>query len=148
LEEFKDRFQKILIKDAKEFPIKQLDETNQQKFEIAVNKIVASTDVLRKQIIDLNELIQSKFELNKLSVKMQKWHELNFTDFLKELKKAKVKLTLSEEAEWMAYFNEQKQKALALKSEIDQTDREIDQMVYELYDLTEDEIGIVEGTNS
>ncbi|MBN2773251.1 MAG: hypothetical protein JXR31_03310, partial [Prolixibacteraceae bacterium] len=54
-----------------------------------------------------------------------------------------TRLTLSEEAEWMAYFNEQKQKALALKSEIDQTDREIDRMVYELYGL-EEEIGIVE----
>jgi len=38
-----------------------------------------------------------------------------------------------------------KQKALALKAEIDRTDREIDQMVYELYDLTEEEIRIVEG---
>jgi hypothetical protein len=52
-----------------------------------------------------------------------------------------TRLTLSEEAEWMHYFNEQKQKAQALKSEVDQTDREIDRLVYELYDLTEEEIG-------
>ena len=31
---------------------------------------------------------------------------------------------------------QQKQKAQSLKSEIDKTDREIDQMVYELYGLT------------
>ena len=37
-------------------------------------------------------------------------------------------------------------KAQNLKSEIDKTDREIDQMVYGLYGLTEEEIGIVEGT--
>jgi len=30
---------------------------------------------------------------------------------LKELKKAKVQLSLSEEAEWMQYFIKQKQKA-------------------------------------
>lgn len=35
--------------------------------------------------------------------------------------------------------------ALELKAKIDQTDREIDQMVYELYGLTEEEIKIVEG---
>ena len=35
-------------------------------------------------------------------------------------------------------------KAQAIKSEIDKTDNEIDQMVYELYGLNEDEIVIVE----
>ncbi|TET23260.1 MAG: hypothetical protein E3J71_02545 [Candidatus Stahlbacteria bacterium] len=33
----------------------------------------------------------------------------------------------------------------ALKRQIDYTDREIDKLVYKLYDLTEDEIRIVEG---
>ncbi len=69
---------------------------------------------------------------------------MEFKDFLKELKKAKVKLSLSEEAEWMQYFNDQKQKAQELKSEIDRIDKEIDLMVYELYGLTEEEIAIVE----
>ena len=44
----------------------------------------------------------------------------------------------------MQYFNEQKQKVEKLKSEIKQTDKEIDQMVYELYGLTQEEIEIVE----
>jgi hypothetical protein len=35
--------------------------------------------------------------------------------------------------------------SLALKSEIDKTDKEIDRMVYELYGLTEEEVKIVEG---
>ena len=52
---------------------------------------------------------------------------------------------LSFEAEWMAYFNEQKQKALALKAEIDRIDQEIDALVYELYGFTEEEIKTVEG---
>ena len=33
---------------------------------------------------------------------------------------------------------------MALKSEIDKTDKEIDQMVYELYGLSDEEIAIVE----
>ncbi len=69
---------------------------------------------------------------------------MEFGDFLKELKKAKVQLSLSEEAEWMQYFNEQKQMAQELKSEINKVDGEIDRMVYQLYDLTEEEIQIVE----
>lgn len=53
-------------------------------------------------------------------------------------------MSLSEEAEWMPYFNEQKQKAKELKSVIDHIDNEIDQMVYQLYGLTEEEIKVVE----
>ena len=44
----------------------------------------------------------------------------------------------------MQYFNEQRQKADELKRKIEKTDREIDQMVYELYGLTQEEIEIVE----
>jgi len=89
--------------------------------------------------------LQSKFSIEKPSTKLQHWPDLDFKGFLGELKKAKVVLKLSEEAEWMAYFNEQKQKALALQSEITRIDAEIDQLVYELYGLTEEEIKIVEG---
>ena len=69
---------------------------------------------------------------------------LNYKEFTAELSKKKVKLTLKEEAEWETYFLEEAKQALALNSEIDKTDQEIDRMVYELYGLTEEEIKIVE----
>ncbi|WP_166961925.1 Eco57I restriction-modification methylase domain-containing protein [Yeosuana marina] len=144
LEEFKDRFQKILIKDAKEFPIKQITVQEQKQFVDAVNKIVTITNTLQRSIVAFFELVQSKFEIEKLTTKLQNWYELEFKDFLKELKKAKVQLSLSEEAEWMQYFKEQKQKAQELKSEIEKVDAEIDKMVYQLYGLTNEEIKIVE----
>lgn len=48
--------------------------------------------------------------------------------------------------EWMDVFETKKEEAQALKSEIDKTDKEIDQMVYELYGLTAEEIQIVENS--
>lgn len=89
-------------------------------------------------------LIQSKFEIEKVSTKLQNWHDLEFIVFLKELKKQNVQLSLSEESEWIQYFNEQKEKVQALKTEIIKTDKVIDQIVYELYGLTENEIKLVE----
>ncbi|MBK7873713.1 MAG: hypothetical protein IPJ74_25160 [Saprospiraceae bacterium] len=47
--------------------------------------------------------------------------------------------------EWEGVFEEQRATAQALQAEIDKTDREIDKLVYALYGLTEEEIGIVEG---
>ena len=87
--------------------------------------------------------IQRKFNVEKLTNKLQDWYLLTYPEFIKELNKQKVKLSLSEEAEWEEYFNLEKQKAQTLKSEIDETDRRIDALVAGLYGVVE-EAGIVE----
>ena len=99
----------------------------------------------------LSTYISTQYKLEKLSTKLSNWYELSFSDFIQELNKA-IKaakgnpLTKKDEFEWMELFEENKKKALELKSQIDQTDKEIDRMVYELYGLTEEEIRIVENS--
>jgi hypothetical protein len=90
-------------------------------------------------------LLQSKYTLPSLSRALENWPSLEFKGFLAELKKAKVSLTLTEEAEWLSYFTEQKAKAQALQAQIERSDREIDALVYRLYGLTEEEVKVVEG---
>ena len=90
--------------------------------------------------------IQRKFETEKLPRKLQDWYLLIYSEFVKELAKKKIKLSLSQEAEWEDYFITEQQKAVALKTQITQTDKEIDSMVYELYGLSEEEIQIVENS--
>ncbi len=46
----------------------------------------------------------------------------------------------------MEVFETKKAAAQALQTQIAQTDREIDQLVYELYGLTADEIKLIEET--
>ena len=55
-----------------------------------------------------------------------------------------IKISLSKEADWIQYLNEQKDKYLEINNRVFETEKEIDQMVYELYALTEEEIKIVE----
>lgn len=103
---------------------------------------------LNKQIQEVSDkftrTITRKFEIENLSKKLQEWFKLSYPEFIKELAKQKIKLSLSEEAEWEDYFNQEKAKAQNLQTEITKTDKEIDQMVYELYGLSEEEIQIVE----
>lgn len=103
---------------------------------------------LNRELQDLSQKFQRmllrKFDLEKLSTKLQEWYLLDFSDFIKELKRLKVKLSLSQESEWEEYFLEEKSKAIAIDSEIKNTDKEIDSMVYRLYDLTDEEIKIIE----
>jgi hypothetical protein len=90
--------------------------------------------------------IERKFNLESLSTKLQNWNLLTFKEFVGELAKVKVKLSLSDEADWETYFIEESQKAKNIKSEIDVTDTKIDRLVYELYGLTQDELRTVEGS--
>ncbi|WP_370424498.1 hypothetical protein [Tenacibaculum dicentrarchi] len=95
------------------------------------------------------------------SEKLQNWYDLEFGDFIKELNKAiksnnkeLVKnelpiipvLTKLDEMDWMDVFTVKKAEAQALKTQINQTDKEIDAMVYKLYNLTDAEIAIVENS--
>lgn len=144
LEEFKDRFQKILIKDCKEFPIKGIETNYQKIFVEKVHIMLSNKKELQQLKRNLLQLLQSKYESIKPSNKLTDWPALSFADFLKELSKQKIKLSLPEQSEWMQYFEQEKAKANALQQTITQTDKEIDAMVYALYELTEDEIKIVE----
>jgi hypothetical protein len=127
--------------------------------DINTKELVESANSLRTQLETLGSnftlLLKSKFQLEKLPKKLNFWYKLTFEMFLKELEKVRKKsgkasktqyneFSLSEEAEWLQYFKEQKERAQTLQAEINQIDREIDNMVYELYGLTEAEIKIVE----
>ena len=92
------------------------------------------------------KLIQLKFGLEKISKKLEQWYLLDFASLLSEFKKAKVSLDFNSEEKLMVYFEDKKNLVFNLKSQIDQIDREIDRMVYELYGLTEEEIQIVENS--
>jgi hypothetical protein len=66
----------------------------------------------------------------------------------KVLKAAKVDLTEAAARKLRSSFEQARAAVLALAPQIAFTDRLIDQIVYRLYGLTEDEIRIVEGTGA
>jgi len=132
---------------------------NNQSLIKKVDFLISENKNLENLLKKFINYIQQKFQLEKLSKKLQNWHDLEFGDFIKELNKAikannKLRLhnglkpietlTKKDEFEWLDLFEENKQKAQALQTQINQTDKEIDQMVYALYGLTEEEIKIVE----
>jgi len=144
LEEYKDRFQKILIKDSKNFPIKAISKEKQQPFIEKADLMLSLTKELQEASQKFQRTIQRKFDMDDLPGKLQNWYLLSYKEFIAELGKKKVKLSLKEEAEWEDYFLQEAKKALEIKATIATTDKEIDQMVYKLYELTDEEIKIVE----
>jgi type I restriction-modification system DNA methylase subunit len=142
----KKTFPKLNPKDIKEFPIKNIPFDNQQPFIEKADQMLSLNKELQEAISKFQRTIQRKFNLEDLPKKLQDWYLLSYADFIKELAKKKVKLSLSEEAEWEDYFMQESKKALDLKAQIDATDKAIDTMVYELYGLSDEEIGIIENS--
>lgn len=143
----KGLFPKILINDVRNIPIafkKNIDTD-------IVSLIKEKYSLFFKKSFSLSKYIESQYSIEKLPKKLQNWYELDFKDFIKELNKAikkagGEKLTKSDEMDWMQTFEDKKAEVLKIQSEIDTTDKEIDQMVYDLYELTPEEIQIVENS--
>jgi hypothetical protein len=144
--EFDALFPKIRVAEFKKLPIKKANTEKQHCFITKAESMLLSNKALKEVSQKFHRSIERKFALTELPKKLHDWYLLSYAEFIKELEKKKIKLSLSEEAEWETYFTSEAKKALELKSQIEKTDGEIDQMVYALYELTEDEIKIVEGS--
>ena len=141
----KKLFPKIKGFQLKELPIKVADKQTQEPLIEKAEQMLSLNKDLQEVSSKFQRTLQRKFEnLEKLPKKLENWYELTFADFIKELKKKKIVLSFEEEGKWEDYFLPEQQKALEIKAQITKTDKEIDAMVYELYDLTDEEIAIVE----
>jgi hypothetical protein len=142
----KGLFPKILVNDVRKLPIKNISLEAQQPFIEIADKMLNLNKDLQEASAKFQRTIQRKFELEELSKKLQEWHTLSFNEFVKELGKQKVKLSLMQESEWEDYFLTEQQKAIVIKLNFQTTDKQIDKMVYDLYELTPEEIQVVENS--
>lgn len=92
--------------------------------------------------------LQLDFNIKKATEALQNWPALDWPGLLIELKKQKIGVSLPKQMEWKPFFDEQRAKALALQTERSTTDRQIDQLVYALYGLTDADVALVEGRQS
>ena len=123
-------------------PIRKID--NQDKI---INKVNYMLDINKEFILKKTKFlnrVKDNFEIEKISKKLEAFYDYDFKTFVSELKKQKIQLSLIQQDEWEEYFNAYKTEINQIQAEINKTDKEIDQMVYKLYELTGEEIKIVE----
>jgi type I restriction-modification system DNA methylase subunit len=140
----RDTFPKINVNTLETFPIPEISSSNQQSLIEKVDLMMTLNKELHGTSQKFQRTIQRKFDLEDLPGKLQNWYLLSYKEFIAELGKKKVKLSLTEEAEWEDYFVQETKKALEIKAKIETTDQEIDMMVYQLYELTDEQIRIIE----
>ena len=97
---------------------------------------------VRRRILDL-----APPEKRKLNGRLEDWHELDFQAFLKEVKKHfRAEIPLKERGEWEAYLGENGREVARLTAEIAAAEAEIDRLVYAAFELTPDEIALLEAS--
>jgi hypothetical protein len=138
-------FFRFKTKAIEQFPLPEgVDKDTQSAIIIRVDSIIDHTTTYERIRIQLIALLVNKFGV-KASVKLQNWYNLSFQEFLSELKKVKIKLSLAEESEWLQYFELQMSEILKPISAMKTIRKELDHLVYELYDLDIDDEKVIRG---
>jgi len=128
----------------KDFPIPQATESQQNSLAQKAEKMIELNKALHEQTASAVEFLKIKYSIQKISQKLEKFYQLGANIFIEELKKLKVKLTLKEEEELINWFKEKQTQLAEIEKRINALDKEIDNEVYKLYDLTEEEINLIE----
>ncbi|HEX5844914.1 MAG TPA: hypothetical protein VFY53_01180 [Rhodoplanes sp.] len=82
-----------------------------------------------------------------LSRKLAEWWTLDFAAFRDEVKRVfRIEIPVKERADWETYLAEKGAEACALTAEIEAAEQEIDAIVYRLFDLSPDEIALLEAS--
>ncbi len=112
-------------------------------------EILALKQEENKNIGHLSGYIMKMWHVDSLSKKLSNWFSLDYSTFIKELNKVvkksgMEKLSKADEIEWMELFETKQKEVLLLQSKIDMIQKKIDELVYNLYELNEEEITIIE----
>lgn len=88
---------------------------------------------LQKKCLRFLSRIKESFGVNKTTPTLEEVYLHDFPTLVKEFEKQKIKLSLANKDELEAYFDSFKAECVSIKKEIEDTDKEIDRMVCELY---------------
>lgn len=112
---------------------------DQQPFIALADKMLSLHKELQEKRSRFLRRLSENLEGVKITSALQNFDQLDFAGFMSELKKQKIKLSLSQQDEWEDYFNQRRSECQELSAQIAATDSEIDQRVFDLYGLTPEE---------
>lgn len=97
-----------------------------------------------KEIESFHKYLISDFKVTNINKKLKKYHILSFDELYKEVKKQYKQISRTEKDKLEEEYISSLEIIKPLQKEINDIDKEIDRLAYELYDLTPEEIKIIE----
>lgn len=133
--------------DFRFLPIAKASKEKQQTIVQKVEVMLSQNQFLAKTKDDFWQLIPQKSKPKKISRRLEDWHLLDWETFQSEMQKVRIdveSLPTKKKQVLKNDFDEFKKEAFANQLLLDKTDQEIDQLIYQLYQFTPEEIAIIE----
>ena len=140
-------FPEIRVSEIKELPCKLISEQEQFKISNLVDKIMLINKQIAEETTNFISTLKEEKKIKKITANLEIFYKQTFEEFKNELVKQKIKFEFgSETNQWRTYFLNTTDKLKDLSNKKQSIDNEIDKLFYELYELSPDEISLVEGT--
>ena len=133
----------IYPEHIRNIPIPAIPLESQQPFIALADSMLTLHQQLQEKRKKFLRSMNDNFEGLKITTALQQFDTMDFKGLMTELKKQKIHIPVKEQEEWKDYFTERVAECQELTAQIKTTDNEIDNRVFDLYGLTEEERQIV-----
>ena len=131
---------RIVLPVGSKSTLESLASVGRKIVELSANRLLLRNATAHRFLEDL-----APSDRNKLSSKLQNFWTLDFAAFRAEVKRVfKTEIPVNDRDGWEKYLVEKSAEVIRLTAEIEAAEREIDAIVYKLFDLTPDEIKLLE----
>ncbi len=138
--DYRETFPIMKSGNIENLPIPKIPDNEQQIFVEHVDKMLEYQKQLNELKNNFTELIKSELKVGKITNKLENWNDITWDEFSDELKKAKIKLGMKELNEWKQFYANEKVKVRNYITKINLIDNEINKKVYEIYEISTDEM--------
>lgn len=134
----------IKINQLETIPIPEITPEQQKPFIELAEKMLNLNADLQKLSSKFIGRLKESLGVEKITSTLEEFFNYDFETLVKELSKQKIKLSLKQKDEWEDYFTDYKNEITGINQQIETTDKEINSLVYKLYELTPEEIQTIE----
>jgi type I restriction-modification system DNA methylase subunit len=133
----------IKTNQLEQIPIPICEMDSQQPFIALAETMLSLNSQLQEKRSRFLRRLSDNIEGVKITSALQQFDTMDFKGLMTELKKQKIRIPVKEQDEWEDFFNERVAECRELSAKIKATDEEIDNKVFDLYGLTEEERRII-----
>jgi hypothetical protein len=137
-------FPTILMETIELFPLIDCTKEEQAVIVDLVEKQLTITMQIEKIKSKFINRIITNFKIPKISNNLYNFMKLTFSELKNDLKKNKIELSYKQQDELEIYFMENKNQIDSMIKTKESIDKEIDNLIYELYKITKKEIELIE----
>ena len=142
----KDDFRQTTLSEIRKLLIKKIDKIKQKKLSDDAKKITKLTHdhyIVKNKI---HRRISDNFNI-RINKKLEDLQHIDFLTFKREIEKlSKTKLSLNNQDEWEEYFSSSVKQLSELSDKISSLDNLIDNEIYKLHDISDEEKKIIDET--